>query len=193
MTTPHSTIWSLDQPNVSKDRVKRRMSSVKMTGEQLAKELGVTPGAVSRGMDSKSWLNAKIQELAKALDVQPHDLCEQLGGVDGRNVLDRVCGPSAKSGFRLPEGCDVRMLHINGKWNMFLLAPEGIAVSDGDFVMIESSSKRGIVAGRVTQDEAPSRWIVTPGGSKRPFSVEKKTIASIRLVISALGGTWGMQ
>lgn len=193
MSSHEATVWSLDAPNINEGKIKRRMDALGMTQSQLAASLKIGEGAVSRGLRSQTWLQGKIQEIADNLGVSPIDLTDQIGHTSGTSVLERVCGPAELSGFRLPAGTDIRLLSVSGKWNVFLVAPAQVTVADGDFALLEMVGKRGALVGKVHVDGDSKRWIVTPGGKRRPFSVDRKSIVSMRLIVSALGGVWGSQ
>lgn len=193
MQNPSQTVWSLDQPNIQKGLVLRRLKSLHMQQSDLAGKLGISSSALSRGLDSQSWLNARISQLCRATQCKPTDLMNAVGPQNGNDVLPRVCGEAGNSGYRVPAGTVIRMLNISDKWGVYLLAPPDVTVTDGDFVYLEAKTKEGGRVGQIHHDgNGGERWVVTPGGNKKPFSIEKAQITEIRLIISALGGTWGL-
>lgn len=191
MATQSTPTWIMEEPNVSEHKVLQLMQQHGMTGRALAKKLKVDEAVVSRGLRSKTWRNGKISELARIFSVDPLVLTEQVSAVSGGQILERVCGKPQKAGFLMPQGCHLCMLKIEEKWNTYLVAPKGIAVNDGDFVLIETESK-GKLVGQLKEDDASStHWIIARGGGQRLTTVEKDDVTSMRLVISPLGGVWG--
>lgn len=192
MSTSPTPSFVIEQPNISAAKVLRRLEALKLTQKDVAKKLGIDPGAVTRGLRSQTWLQTRITELCKILQADAVDLLDDVSPTNGLAVLERSCGTAGKTGFRVPEGTDIRMLKMGTKWNVYLVAPDSIEVKDGDFVMIQAKS--GVRVGQAHADEnSKDRWILTSGPDRRPVSFDKSKIQSIRLIISSLGGVWGQQ
>lgn len=193
--SPDQTTTPMDGAhNVSVHKVKQHMQRRGLIPADLARALNIGDAAVCRGLKSQTWLDGKIEALAKALSVPPIDLIEHFGPISGSDVLMRVCGASGKTGFRLPEGAEIVVLMLNGRWGTYLVAPAETPVKDGDFVVVTSSDKKGAKVGRLQEDgNGGHRWILIRGGMRGPVSIAKNSIISIRLIISALHGAWGQQ
>lgn len=193
MQTTPQTLWSLDQPNIQKGLILRRLKNLRMNQGDLADKLGISGSALSRGLESQQWLRARISDICTAAQCQPTDLVNAIGPQNGSDILQRVCGSARISGYPVPAGCSIRMLAVGDKWGVYLLAPPDVPVTDGDFVVFEAKTKAGVRVGQIHHDgNGGDRWVVTPGGSKKPYSVEVSQLTYIRLIMSALGGTWGV-
>lgn len=185
-------------PKISPAKVLKRMQDMKFRGYDLADRLNLTAGAVTRGLRSQKWLNAKISEISTILGVHETELFADPEDHNWMSPLERACGKPGKSGYSVPVGCTIRPLLIHNKWELVLVAPPETPSSAGDLVMMTAKGDTRTVAevkytGRLYPDKSDdSRWIIASGPDRDPQTVEKSKVISICVVISNLGDkAWG--
>jgi transcriptional regulator with XRE-family HTH domain len=190
MATHGETSALVHDPKISRDKILDRMEKKGIKQAAMADKLGVTGGAVSRGLSSQAWLKGKIQAIADILQASPVDFTVEESIQLAGSTIERICQIDQNGAYSLPPGACIQMLFIGGRWGVYLLGPPGKAVNTGDFVVLQSSDSAAPKIGRLITDEACASRVVlmTDGQVPRAHSVERDAIASVRLIIAALGG-----
>lgn len=185
-------------PKISAAKVLERIKAMKLRSYDVADKLNLTPGALSRGVRSQKWLNAKISELSAILEVHETELFVDPEDHNWLSPLERACGKPGKNGHYLPIGCTIRPLLVQNKWELMLVAPAEVPVSNGDLVLMTAKdANRPTVeikhVGRLYADKSDeSQWIIASGPDRTPLTVPKSLVISICVVISNLGDkAWG--
>jgi hypothetical protein len=193
MSTQPPEEWAITQPKISADKVLKLAKVQNKTQGDLAETLGIGHGAMSRGMRSQKWLHSKISQISAALKCDATELMDSNGGANGNSVLERVCGQPANTGFRLPVGCDMRMLKVNDVWGFYLLAPESVPAIEADFVMLETGPKSRLLVCQI-KTASDSEWTVMRGSEKpEKITIPKETVKTMRVILPYFGGARSIQ